>query len=157
MAFWGKNGAAEKRPADHSLSILGEGAQMEGTLQVPGNLRIEGAFQGQLTVGHRLVIAESGQVKGVLQAQELLIAGMFEGEIRDCEHVEITSTARVHGTIRSQKLEVQSGAILHLTCQIGEIGHLPPVETPNGLPPQAEASTKSPAPSATALKHNKHK
>jgi cytoskeletal protein CcmA (bactofilin family) len=156
MALWGKNGAAEKRPADHSLSILGEGAQMQGTLQVPGNLRIEGAFQGQLTVGHRLVIAESAQVKGVLQAQELLIAGTFEGEIRDCEHVEITGTARVRGTIRSQKLEVQKGAILHLTCQIGELGHPPPAGTPNGLPPQAEASTKSPAPSAPVPKH-KHK
>jgi cytoskeletal protein CcmA (bactofilin family) len=156
MALWGKNGASEKRPADHSLSILGEGARVEGTLQVPGNLRIEGNFQGQLTVGHRLVIAESAQVKGVLQAQELLIAGTFEGEVRDCEHVEITGTARVRGTIRSQKLEVQNGAILHLTCQIGEIRPLPPVGTPNGLPSQAEASTKSPAPSAPVPKH-KHK
>ena len=156
MALWGKNGAAEKRPAEHSLSILGEGAQMQGTLQVPGNLRIEGTFQGQLTVGHRLVIAESAQVKGVLQAQELLIAGTFEGEIRDCEHVEITGTARVRGTIRSRKLEVQKGAILHLTCQVGEIGHHPPAGTANGLLSQAEASTKSPTPFASAPK-DKHK
>jgi cytoskeletal protein CcmA (bactofilin family) len=87
-----------------------------------------------------------------LQAQELLIAGTFEGEIRDCEHVEITGTARVRGTIRSRKLEVQSGAILHLTCQIGELGHPPPAGTPNGLPPRAEASTKSSAPSAPVPK-----
>jgi hypothetical protein len=51
---------------------------------------------------------------------------------------------------------VQKGAILHLNCQVGEIGHHPPAGTPNGLPSQAAASTQLPAPSAPTPKH-KHK
>ncbi len=143
MALWGKNGTSEKGPTDHSLSIIGEGAQVEGTLQIPGNLRIEGVFSGQVTVANRLVIAESGQVRGTLQARELLIAGTFEGEIRDSQHVEITGSARIKGSIHSQKLEVHTGAILHITCQIGDISQMPSVPSPNGLTTKSSPSSAS--------------
>jgi len=154
MALWGKNGSSEKGPTDHSLSIIGEGAQVEGTLQIPGNLRIEGIFSGQATVGNRLVIAESGQVLGTLRARELLIAGAFEGEIRDAQHVEITGSARIKGSIHSQKLEVHSGALLHITCQIGDIGQIPSTTGANGLTPKSESSSRSPetAPSPAKAK-----
>lgn len=154
MALWGKNGFSEKAPVEHSLSIIGEGAQVEGTLQVPGNLRIEGVFSGQATVGNRLVIAESGQVYGTLRARELLIAGAFEGEIRDAQHVEITGSARIKGSIHSQKLEVHSGAILNINCQIGDTSQIPAAPGANGLNQKSGAPTHSPetAPSSSKAK-----
>ena len=145
MALWGKNGSSEKGAADHSLSIIGEGAEVEGTLQIPGNLRIEGVFSGQAIVGNRLVIAESGQVQGTLRARELLIAGVFEGEICDAQHVEITGSARIKGSIHSQKLEVHSGALLHITCQIGDIGQIPSPPSANGLTAKSESPAHPPA------------
>jgi len=152
MALWVKNGSSEKGPTDHSLSIIGEGAQVEGTLQVPGNLRIEGVFSGQATVGNRLVIAESAQVRGKFRARELLIAGIFEGEIHDAQHVEITASARIKGSIHSQKLEVQSGAILQIICQIGDMGQVPSFTSANGSTEKSESPFPSPAPDLSPAK-----
>ncbi len=148
MALWRKNGTTERGHADHSLSIVGEGAHIEGTLDVPGNLRIEGTFRGRAVVGHRLVVAESAQVKGTLEAREVLIAGVFEGEIKGSQHVEIASTARLKGSIHSQKLEVHSGATLLLTCQVGEVQDAPPSPDRNGTSPKPEPLTKDAPPSA---------
>ncbi len=144
MAFWAKNSASEKSSADHSLSIIGEGVRLEGTLEVPGNLRIEGTFRGRVTVGNRLVIAESGQVYGHIQARELLIAGTFEGEIRDSQHVEITGTACVKGSMHSQKLEVHAGAILQLSCQVGDVSQIPSAPSANGLTAGSDAASPPP-------------
>lgn len=155
MALWGKAGTAERGHADHSLSIIGEGAHIEGTLDVPGNLRIEGTFRGRAVVGHRLVVAESAQVKGTLEAREILIAGAFEGEIKGSQHVEISSTARLKGSIHSQKLEVHSGATLLLTCQVGEVQDTPPSLDRNGTSPKPEQLPKDAPP--PALSRSKQK
>jgi len=154
MALWGKTNRTERGHADHSLSIIGESAHVEGTLEVPGNLRIEGTFRGEATVGHRLVIAESAQVRGILEAREVLIAGTFEGEIKASQHVEIASTARLKGSIHSQKLEVHSGAALLLTCQIGDIQEAFPSPSPNGALTKPESLAKGTSP---ALPKDKQK
>jgi cytoskeletal protein CcmA (bactofilin family) len=155
MALWRKTGTTERGHADHSLSIIGESAQVEGTLDIPGNLRIEGTFRGRAIVGHRLVVAESAQVKGTLEAREVLIAGTFEGEIKGSQHVEIASTAYLKGTIHSQKLEVHSGATLLLTCQIGDIQDTPSSPDRNGTSPKPEPLTKDATP--PTLPKDKHK
>jgi cytoskeletal protein CcmA (bactofilin family) len=142
MSFWRKNGAIEKGTPNHSLSIIGEKAHMEGTLQIPGNLRIEGTFHGQVTVGNRMVIAEGAHVQGTLRAKELLIAGSFQGEIIDTHHVEVTSTAKVRGTIQSQRLEIQGGAILLLRCEIGEVGQVPAVSRSDSASHQADPTAQ---------------
>jgi cytoskeletal protein CcmA (bactofilin family) len=155
MALWRKTGTTERGHADHSLSIIGEGVQVEGVLNVPGNLRIEGTFRGRATVGHRLVVAESAQVKGTFEAREVLIAGRFEGEIKGSQHVEIASIAHFKGTIHSQKLEVHSGATLLLTCQVGDIQDTPPSPDHNGTSPEPEQLTKDANP--PTLSKGKHK
>jgi len=155
MALWRKTGTTEREHADHSLSIIGEGVQVEGVLNVPGNLRIEGTFRGRATVGHRLVVAESAQVKGTFEAREVLIAGRFEGEIKGSQHVEIASIAHFKGTIHSQKLEVHSGATLLLTCQVGDIQDTPPSPDHNGTSPEPEQLTKDATP--PTLSKGKHK
>jgi len=155
MALWRKTGTTERGHADHSLSIIGEGVQVEGVLNVPGNLRIEGTFRGRATVGHRLVVAESAQVKGTFEAREVLIAGKFEGEIKGSQHVEIASIAHFKGTIHSQKLEVHSGATLLLTCQVGDIQDTPPSPDHNGTSPEPEQLTKDANP--PTLSKGKHK
>jgi cytoskeletal protein CcmA (bactofilin family) len=155
MALWRKTGTTERGHADQSLSIIGEGVHVEGVLDVPGNLRIEGTFRGRATVGHRLVVAESAQVKGTFEAREVLIAGRFEGEIKGSQHVEIASIAHFKGTIHSQKLEVHSGATLLLTCQVGDIQDTPPSPDHNGTSPEPEPLTKDATP--PTLPKDKHK
>ncbi len=117
MALFGKNGASASGIKE-SLSIIGEGVELEGALKAPGNLRIEGTFRGRLAVGQRLVIAESGQVTGEVSAGEALIAGEFEGQLACEKHVELTQTARMKGQIRSRSLEIHTGAILNIRCEV---------------------------------------
>ncbi|MCS7188618.1 MAG: polymer-forming cytoskeletal protein, partial [Bacteroidia bacterium] len=109
MSLWKKN---ETPPPAHekTLSLLGEGSEIKGDFSTPGSLRIEGRFQGNLRVEGRLVIAPMAEVKGRVQAGQVLIAGRFEGQMFAEALVEISPTAEVRGEIRAKKLEAQSGS-----------------------------------------------
>lgn len=124
-----------------SLSILGEGVDLEGTLKTPGNVRIEGTFRGRLSIGQRLVIAEGGRVSGEVSAGEALIAGEFEGQLSCEKHVELTQTARMKGQIRSRSLEIHAGAILNIQCEVSpktDLSAEPSLPSPNTQPKSAK-------------------
>ncbi|MCS7162169.1 MAG: polymer-forming cytoskeletal protein [Bacteroidia bacterium] len=121
MAFWKKNGAVMAAPREQGLSLLGEGSEVVGTFVSPGNLRIEGRFQGKIQISGRLVIAPTAHVVGEISAKEVLLAGIFEGEIQAQSVIEIAATAQVRGKLHARNLEVASGAQLRAHCMIGEL------------------------------------
>ncbi|MCX8111743.1 MAG: polymer-forming cytoskeletal protein [Bacteroidia bacterium] len=129
MSLWKKdqpvNGALEK-----ALSLLGEGSHTNGDLSTPGNLRIEGSFQGKIKVEGRLVIAPSAEVKGTIQAGQVHVAGRFSGEILADESIEIAPTAHVQGQIRTRRLECERGAVLQVHCLVGEEVYQKPAPEP---------------------------
>ena len=55
-------------------SVIDHECFFEGTFRTPGNMRIEGAYQGVIECKGTLTIAESGQVKARIAAGSLAIA-----------------------------------------------------------------------------------
>lgn len=119
MSLWKKNGPSNGG-YEKALSLLGEGSHTQGDFLTPGNLRIEGIFQGKLRVEGRLVIAPSADVQGIIHASQVHVAGKFSGEIIADDSVELSPTARVYGDIRARRMETQKGAIMEVRCFVGE-------------------------------------
>ncbi len=100
--------AAEQRVT----SVLSSGIVWKGSLSGSGGVRIEGAFEGDISVKGILVIGETGRVTSQkIQAATVIVAGAVRGDIT-AEKVEIRSTGRVWGNVVTAAFSTEEGAFL---------------------------------------------
>jgi cytoskeletal protein CcmA (bactofilin family) len=93
-------------------SILGSGITWNGNLAGSGGLRIEGGFEGEISLRGLLVIAETGRVTCPhIRANKVIIAGALRGDIT-AKKVEIRSTGRVWGDVVTEAFATEEGAFL---------------------------------------------
>lgn len=91
-------------------SIIGEGMNFEGTAVVSSSARIQGVFQGSLSVSgtNSLAIESKGTLQGDAEAHLVTIAGKFEGEMK-VHQVILEETSVTSGTIQYQKISMAGG------------------------------------------------
>ena len=94
-------------------------------------MRIEGAFEGEITLRGLLVVGETGRVTCQnLRANAVIVAGAVRGDIT-AEKVEIRSTGRVWGDVVTAAFATEEGAFLR-----GQIRMEDEVDIETGLPPE---------------------
>lgn len=97
---------------DRVTSVLGPGITWKGNLRGSGGIRIEGAFEGEITIRGLVVVGETGRVTCEdLQANTVIIAGAVKGNIK-AEKLEIRSTGRVWGDVTTVAFSTEEGAFL---------------------------------------------
>ena len=100
-------------------SVIDHECFFEGTFRTPGNMRIEGAYQGVIECQGTLLIAETGQVKARIAAGNLTIAGQFQGEVQCDARFEILKSGRVSGTVSAKTTVVHEGAFFEGEIRMG--------------------------------------
>lgn len=104
--------AAAVTPTERVTSVLGPGIVWKGNLRGSGGVRIEGAFEGDITVHGLIVIGETGRVIcETLKANTVIVAGTVNGKIT-AEKLEIRGTGRVWGDVTVVSLATEEGAFL---------------------------------------------
>jgi len=98
--------------SERVTSVLGSGINWKGSIGGTGGIRIEGAFDGDITLRGLLVIGETGRVTCEhLRANVVVVAGAVRGDIT-AEKVEIRSTGRVWGDVVTAAFATEEGAFL---------------------------------------------
>jgi cytoskeletal protein CcmA (bactofilin family) len=104
--------ASQPAPTERVTSVLGTGINWHGNLSGSGGVRIEGAFEGDITLQGLLVVGETGRVTCKhLQANVVIVAGAVRGDIT-AEKVEIRTTGRVWGDVVTAAFSTEEGAFL---------------------------------------------
>lgn len=99
-------------PSERVTSILGPGITWQGNLSGSGGVRIEGAFEGDISLRGLLVVGATGRVTCPhLRANAVIIAGAVRGDIT-AKKVEIRSTGRVWGDVVTAAFATEEGAFL---------------------------------------------
>ncbi|MEM1268753.1 MAG: polymer-forming cytoskeletal protein [Bacteroidota bacterium] len=101
--------SAPSAPAQ--INMVGQGAAIEGTLSVKGDVRIGGHVKGEVRVDGKLVVTGEGLVEGVVHATEADIAGRIKGDIIASERLVLRKSGNVEGNITSGKLVIEDGAV----------------------------------------------
>jgi len=132
--------AAAVTPTERVTSVLGPGIVWKGNLRGSGGVRIEGAFEGDITVRGLIVIGETGRVIcEMVKANTVVVAGTVSGSIT-AEKLEIRGTGRVWGDVTVVSLATEEGAFLrgqvrmeeHIEVQIeSDIEPTQPIQTPS--------------------------
>jgi cytoskeletal protein CcmA (bactofilin family) len=98
--------------SDRVTSVLGPEVVWKGNLSGSGGVRIEGSFDGNITLNGLLVVGESGRVTcEQLRANVVIIAGAVRGDIT-AEKLEIRATGRVWGNVVTTAFSTEEGAFL---------------------------------------------
>jgi len=93
-------------------SVLGAGINWTGKISGKGGVRIEGIFEGEISISGLVVVGESGKVTCEnVRANTVIVAGVVHGGIT-AEKLEIRSTGRVWGDVRVSAFLTEEGAFL---------------------------------------------
>ncbi len=114
--FWEKGGRGDAR---EGMTLISEDAFFHGSLVVKGSLRVEGAFEGDISDAVDLEVGAKGRVIGSLAAETIVIAGEVAGDIVAARSLEILSSGRVTGDVRTPKLKIDEGAFYEGSCSMG--------------------------------------
>ncbi len=125
-------------PTERVTSVLGSGIVWKGNLSGVGGIRIEGAFEGDISLRGMLVIGETGRVTCEhLRANVVIVAGAVQGNIT-AEKVEIRRTGRVWGDVTTAAFATEEGAFLR-----GQIRMEEQVELGTGASSEADAEAEA--------------
>jgi len=93
----------------NNINLVGFGTEINGDIKSSGDLRIDGTLVGNLNVKGKVVVGETGKIKGELVCKNSDISGVVEGKITVDELLSLKSSARINGDITVGKLAIEPG------------------------------------------------
>src|SRR5579883_2648621 len=97
--------------SDQTVTVIGNGARLEGNLISAASLRIEGTVTGTVTAEGDVTVAPEAEVSADIKATNCTLGGRYKGNANATGTIELTATARVEGNLTCRSLIVNQGAI----------------------------------------------
>jgi cytoskeletal protein CcmA (bactofilin family) len=118
------------------LTLVGSGSKIQGNLNHEGNLRVDGAVLGSISVTGDIEVASSGSIEGAeVQARNAIVHGTVKAVIVVQGKLTLSPTARIEGDVITNALDMAAGATFH-----GHITTRDPKEV-KAVPPPARAAS----------------
>lgn len=115
-----KDRGVNASPPDQVISIIGPGMKITGNCETDGAVRIEGVVEGNIRAGKAVVVGKEGRVEGDIYTQDAVISGVVKGIIRAESRLEAQTTSRIDGEVLAGRMQLEEGALLNGTVQMGE-------------------------------------
>lgn len=100
-----------KRKPNRSLTYLSATSELQGTLNVEGNLRVDGIVHGTIEIRGDLEVSKTGLVEGPeLKAHNIVVHGVVKARVIAEGRLTLTHTARLEGDITARSVDIEAGA-----------------------------------------------
>ncbi len=103
---------------ESSINTIAKGTTIKGEITAVGDFRLDGRLEGNITLNGKLVVGESGYIKGNIVCQNANIIGHVDGNTSVKELLSLNSTAVVKGDILINRLSIEPGATFSGTCRM---------------------------------------
>jgi cytoskeletal protein CcmA (bactofilin family) len=107
-------------PPESVISIIGPGMTVVGDCQTEGTVRIEGLIEGSVRAGKAVVIGKHGKVRGDIHTQDAVVSGHVTGTLVAESRLELQATCQIDGEVRTRRMQLEEGAVLNGTVEMGE-------------------------------------
>lgn len=101
-----------------SINTITKGTSIKGNISAVGDFRLDGKLEGNITINGKLVVGESGFIKGNVVCQNANVLGVVEGDISVKDTLSLYSTTVVKGNILINRLSIEAGASFSGTCRM---------------------------------------
>ena len=122
----------------NGINIIGIGTKITGDVNSNGDIRVDGSLHGKLITKGKVVIGETGKVKGEINCKNSDVEGSIEGKITVSQLLSLKTKARIHGDIIATKLAIEPGCSFTGNCDMNAI------TSENGETGQSEKTEKEP-------------
>ena len=128
---------------------IASGTRFAGALRGTGDVLVEGAAEGTITLDGALDCAATATCALDVEATTVRIAGSFTGTIDARARVELLASARVAANVRTPTFVMAEGAVFRGQLEMPEPSAPAPARAPAPAP-----RTVAPAPPASATPKN---
>jgi cytoskeletal protein CcmA (bactofilin family) len=104
-----------ERSASAVPSIISADMKVNGDIVTTGEVQIDGQVDGDVKCG-RLTVGETGNIKGMVNADQALVRGRIEGQI-EAGAITLAQTAKVKGDVVHETLTIDPGAHIEGLCR----------------------------------------
>jgi cytoskeletal protein CcmA (bactofilin family) len=133
------------------VTVVGQGARIEGTLVSAGSLRVDGQVKGKVTAEGDVGLSAQSRVEADIHAQNVTVGGQLRGNIVAKGKAELVRGGRVEGNITARTLVIAEGALFSGQSIMGEqAAAQQPKPAAAATPQKGEQSGAAPAEPARA-------
>ncbi len=101
-------------------SFLGKSIKIKGNISSEESIRIEGRVNGNIKSKKAIIIGESGNINGKLEADSINLSGKAKGDIISRIRLTIHRTAKFEGNIHSDNIIIEEGGIFNGNMNLPE-------------------------------------
>ena len=102
----------------NGINIIGIGTKITGDVNSNGDIRVDGSLTGKLITKGKVVIGETGKVKGEINCKNSDVEGSIEGKITVSQLLSLKTKARIYGDIIAAKLAIEPGCQFTGNCDM---------------------------------------
>ena len=100
----------ENETTSNNINLIGLGTEIHGDILCNGDLRIDGNLVGNIIAKGKVVIGETGKIKGEITCKNSDISGLVEGKVTVAELLSLKSSAKVMGDMITNRLAIEPGS-----------------------------------------------
>ncbi|MBD3657106.1 polymer-forming cytoskeletal protein [Marinobacter sp.] len=93
---------------DAETTLIGEGANIQGDMDVKGKLNIYGVIEGHIRCDSEVYIGKTGRIVGDVLAMNIKVAGHLEG-VLECGELTILEAGKVMGEAATDTFVIEEG------------------------------------------------
>ncbi|MED5451078.1 MAG: polymer-forming cytoskeletal protein [Candidatus Neomarinimicrobiota bacterium] len=102
----------------NSQTIIAEDVQIDGDMNLSGNITIYGEIRGSVSTHGSVQLAKNGKIFGDVKATAIQMNGYVEGDIYINGTAELLSNCELVGDLRYKVLNIQDGAQFSGRCEM---------------------------------------
>jgi len=110
---------AKLNETDNSnINLISNGTEITGDIKSDGDIRIDGVLIGNLATKGKVVIGNTGKVKGEVLCKNSEVCGEVDGKINVSQLLTLKLSSRINGDIITDKLSIEPGARFTGNCNM---------------------------------------
>lgn len=102
----------------NTINTICDGTQIVGDITTKGEIRIDGTLDGNLQATGKVVIGNTGKIKGQISCKNCDVQGIIEGKIEVEQLLSLKRSSSITGDIITNQLGIEPGAKFNGTCSM---------------------------------------
>lgn len=119
--MWGEKEKMKKEAGfgQEFYTFLGKGVDFKGKAQFEGTVRVDGNFEGEITIDDTLIIGETAIIKGTINGGTIVSSGRIEGVITANKKIQLLKPAVLIGDVHTPTFAMEEGVYFQGECDMG--------------------------------------
>lgn len=101
----------QKTKTPDSTSLVSKNVKIEGEIQGPENLHVEGYIKGAVALSGDIFVGNTGIVEADLEAKNIVIQGEVTGNVKAHQQLEIHPSGKLIGDCTATSIDIKEGAV----------------------------------------------